>query len=52
MRHADEWTLQRYISEFSVTGLTSNPTIFDKAITEVDSYDPAIRQLTAEGKSG
>lgn len=45
-------TLQRYISEFSLTGLTSNPTIFDKAITEADSYDAAIRQLTAEGKSG
>ncbi|KXV11453.1 transaldolase [Caballeronia megalochromosomata] len=45
-------TLQRYISEFSVTGLTSNPTIFDKAITAADSYDAAIRQLTAEGKSG
>ncbi|MGY6157461.1 transaldolase [Paraburkholderia graminis] len=45
-------TLQRYISEFSVTGLTSNPTIFDKAITEADSYDAAIRQLTAEGKCG
>ncbi|CAE6857353.1 MULTISPECIES: transaldolase family protein [Paraburkholderia] len=45
-------TLQRYISEFSVTGLTSNPTIFDKAITGADSYDAAIRQLTAEGKSG
>jgi transaldolase len=45
-------TLQRYISELSVTGLTSNPTIFDKAITEADSYDAAIRQLTAEKKSG
>ncbi|SAL78444.1 transaldolase [Caballeronia telluris] len=45
-------TLQRYINEFSVTGLTSNPTIFDKAITEADFYDAAIRQLTAEGKSG
>ncbi|MFM0672153.1 transaldolase [Paraburkholderia sediminicola] len=45
-------TLQRYISDFSVTGLTSNPTIFDKAITEADSYDAGIRQLTAEGKSG
>ncbi|EIM93829.1 transaldolase [Paraburkholderia hospita] len=45
-------TLQRYISEFSVTGLTSNPTIFDKAITEADSYDATIRQLAADGKSG
>ena len=45
-------TLRRYIMEFSVTGLTSNPTIFDKAIKEGDLYDAAIRQKTAEGKSG
>jgi len=47
-----EGTLQRYISEFSITGLTSNPTIFDKAIKEGGFYDDAIRQKTAEGKSG
>jgi len=45
-------TLQRYIREFAVTGLTSNPTIFDKAIKDADFYDAAIRQQTAEGKSG
>jgi transaldolase len=45
-------TLRRYISEFSVTGLTSNPTIFDKAIKDTVFYDDAIRQKTAEGKSG
>jgi transaldolase len=45
-------TLRRYISELSVTGLTSNPTIFDKAIKEGGFYDAAIRQKTAEGKSG
>ncbi len=45
-------TLRRYISELSVTGLTSNPTIFDKAIKEGGLYDAAIRQKTAEGKSG
>lgn len=45
-------TLQRYIREFAVTGLTSNPTIFDKAIKDADFYDAAIRQRTAEGKSG
>ena len=45
-------TLRRYISEFSVTGLTSNPTIFDKAIKAGDAYDAAIGQKTAEGRSG
>ena len=45
-------TLHHYISELSVTGLTSNPTIFDKAIKGGDFYDAAIDQKTAEGKSG
>jgi transaldolase len=45
-------TLRRYINEFSVTGLTSNPTIFDKAIKESGFYDDAIHQKTAAGKSG
>ena len=45
-------TLRHYINEFSVTGLTSNPTIFDKAIKGGDFYDAAIDQKTAEGKSG
>ena len=40
-------TLRRYISELSVTGLTSNPTIFDNAIKEGGFYDAAIRQKTA-----
>lgn len=44
--------LQRYINEFSVTGLTSNPTIFDKAIKDTDFYDAAIHKKTAAGKSG
>jgi transaldolase len=44
-------TLRRYITDFSVTGLTSNPTIFDKAIKEESFYDTAIRQRRAEGKS-
>lgn len=47
-----ERTLQRYISEFSITGLTSNPTIFDKAIKQGGFYDDAIRRKTVEGKSG
>jgi transaldolase len=45
-------TLARYISELSVTGLTSNPTIFEHAIQQSDFYDAAIRQKTLEGKSG
>jgi transaldolase len=45
-------TLQRYINELSVTGLTSNPTIFDQAIKGADIYDNAIRQKGAEGKAG
>src|ERR1700674_5491513 len=45
-------TLGRYIDEWSVTGLTSNPTIFDHAIENSHSYDDAIRQNTREGTSG
>jgi transaldolase len=45
-------TLQRYIQELAVTGLTSNPTIFDRAIRNTDFYDDAIRQKTLSGKSG
>ena len=37
-------TLERYIDELSVTGLTSNPTIFDHAIKNSSSYDAAIRR--------
>ena len=45
-------TLERYIDELSVTGLTSNPTIFDHAIKNSRSYDAAIRKKVGEGKSG
>ena len=45
-------TLQRYISEFSVTGLTSNPTIFDHAIKNSHDYDDAIQSALREGKTG
>ncbi len=45
-------TLARYISEFSVTGLTSNPTIFEKAIGHGRFYDDAIVELVRQGKSG
>src|SRR6202521_4469197 len=45
-------TLERYIDELSVTGLTSNPTIFDQAIKNSSAYDAAIRKKIKEGKSG
>jgi transaldolase len=45
-------TLKRYIDELSVTGLTSNPTIFDHAIKNSSAYDAAIRKKLKEGKSG
>ena len=48
----DSGTLERYIDELSVTGLTSNPTIFDHAIKNSTAYDGAIRQKVKEGKSG
>ncbi len=44
--------LGRYINEYSVTGLTSNPTIFDHAIKNSNDYDDAIRRGSAEGKAG
>jgi len=45
-------TLARYIRDYLVTGLTSNPTIFDKAIRESSFYDAAIHEKSAAGKSG
>jgi transaldolase len=45
-------TLKRYIDELSVTGLTSNPTIFDHAIKNSSAYDGAIRSKLTEGKAG
>jgi transaldolase len=45
-------TLKRYIDQWSVTGLTSNPTIFDQAVKGSASYDAAIRDLLKAGKSG
>ena len=45
-------TLAGYIRELSVTGLTSNPTIFEKAIGDADFYDSAIATAAARGKSG
>jgi transaldolase len=48
----DSGTLKRYIGELSVTGLTSNPTIFDHAIKNSAAYDASIRKKMNEGKSG
>jgi transaldolase len=48
----DTGTLKRYIDELSVTGLTSNPTIFELAIRTSGSYDAPIREKLANGKSG
>jgi transaldolase len=48
----DSGTLSRYIDEFSVTGLTSNPTIFDHAIRNSSAYDEGIAKGMRNGKSG
>jgi transaldolase len=45
----DEGTIARFIDEFSVTGLTSNPTIFDNAISAGDDYDDQITELRERG---
>jgi transaldolase len=45
-------TLARYIRELSVTGLTSNPTIFEKAIKDSNFYDAAIAQKSTAGSAG
>jgi len=47
----DSGTLKRYIDELSVTGLTSNPTIFNQAIKNSSAYSAAIRTKFAQGKS-
>ena len=46
----DNGMLQRYIDELSVTGLTSNPTIFERAIKSSASYDAAIRKGRDRGE--
>ncbi len=48
----DTGTLKRYIADLSVTGLTSNPTIFEHAIRNSGSYEGPIREKLAAGKSG
>jgi transaldolase len=44
--------LQRYVDELSVTGLTSNPTIFDHAIKNSSAYDKSIGDGSSKGKAG
>ena len=48
----DNGTLQRYVNELSITGLTSNPTIFDEAIGGSSLYDRSIQQKARSGLSG
>jgi transaldolase len=48
----DDGTLERYVSELSVTGLTSNPTIFAKAIMAGDAYDEQLAELRNRGLRG
>ena len=47
----DSGTLKRYIDDLSVTGLTSNPTIFNQAIKNSSAYSAAIRTKFAQDKS-
>ncbi len=48
----DNGTLQNYINQYSITGLTSNPTIFDGAIASGNAYDAGIAGKSRAGKSG
>src|SRR5215469_14109246 len=48
----DKGTLQQYIEELSVTGLTSNPTIFDQAVKDSQAYDASIGEKLSRGKTG
>jgi transaldolase len=45
----DSGQLQKYIADLSVTGLTSNPSIYDKAIGGSSDYDEQIKRLAASG---
>ncbi|MGP1693227.1 MAG: transaldolase [Giesbergeria sp.] len=48
----DSGALARYIKDYSITGLTSNPSIFEHAIGKSDAYDEAIARGVGDGKSG
>jgi transaldolase len=48
----EKGTLERYIRDYSIRGLTSNPTIFDHALRHGSDYDAAIRERRLAGRSG
>ncbi len=48
----DDGSLRRYVDQFSITGLTSNPTIFMKAIESTGAYDDEIRERAGTGEAG
>jgi transaldolase len=48
----DDGTLKSYVDELDITGITSNPTIFDKAISGGDAYDEQITELREKGLDG
>src|SRR5271157_6117308 len=48
----DKGVLKSYIAELSISGLTSNPTIFDQAIKKSAAYDPSIHKAMSLGLSG
>jgi len=48
----DKGVLRRYIDEYAITGLTSNPTIFEEAIGKTSAYDEAIRAKAGAGQRG
>ncbi|MCC7082388.1 MAG: transaldolase [Burkholderiales bacterium] len=50
-RHLEEGILQRYIAEYALTGLTSNPTIFERAIGSSEAYDASIRAGADDSES-
>ena len=47
----DDGTMKKYVDEFEITGLTSNPSIFDKSISGSDAYDKAISEQAKSAKS-
>ena len=48
----NDGTIERYVRDLSLTGLTSNPTIFESALSEGEAYDEQTAELLEAGKSG